>query len=256
MELVSVTQAASLLGVTPTRVRQRIAEGSLPAEKVGRTWVLDRATVVPAVPGRPLEAAMALAVAAAWDGIPPRPAFWQEARVRAKVREIENWSDDDLPRVVSHTFARRARRRVIHLPRARVAALRADSRVLKSGVCDPRLVIVCEPAKLPSHASVLLEAYLPWRYFAAVLRDHGLPSWDQMGKDASPGSSHELTTATATATATATDAGTELPVVLRRSDGWLEQVPRLFSMADLLERQDNICTDAAVRLFRGRRRLP
>jgi len=242
---VSVAQAASLLGVTPTRVRQRIAEGSLPAEKLGSMWVLDRAAVVPAVPGRPLEGSMALAVAASWDGVPPRPEFWQEERVRAKVREIETWSDDDLPRVVSHTFARRAQRRVIHSPRARVMALQADSRVLKSGVSDPRLAIVCDPGELPSHASVMLEAYLPWRHIAAVLQDHDLPSWDQMGDDASPRSCHEP--------GTPTDEGTDMPVVLRRSAGWLEQVPRLFSMADLLEHQDEVCTNAAVRLFRGRR---
>lgn len=45
-ELVSVRQAAELLGVSRQRVLQRIDEKTLPAEKVGREYVIPRSAVV------------------------------------------------------------------------------------------------------------------------------------------------------------------------------------------------------------------
>ena len=39
--LVSVAEAAAMLGVHPQRVHQRIREGSLPAEKVGHQWAVE-----------------------------------------------------------------------------------------------------------------------------------------------------------------------------------------------------------------------
>jgi excisionase family DNA binding protein len=44
-DLVSVTEAATLLGVSRQAVLQRIASKSLPAEKVGREYVIPRAAV-------------------------------------------------------------------------------------------------------------------------------------------------------------------------------------------------------------------
>lgn len=243
VDLLSVAQAADLLGVSPARIRQRIAEGSLPAQKVGAAWVLERAAIVPAAVGRPLGGLLALAVAAWWDGVGPRPASWQEDRVRAKVREIERWTDEELPRAVRRTFARRAERRLLHVRRATVGALRSDSRVLRSGVHDPRLTVACEPEELPPASTVALEAYVPWMSLAGLLADHGLPQWDDTAESASDA-----------APPPEDGDSTRLPVVLRVSPGWLEQVPRLFSMADLLEHDDPVCANAAVRLFRGRRR--
>ncbi len=46
-ELVSVSEAAELLGVSRQRVLQRITERSLPATRVGRDWVIPRAAVRP-----------------------------------------------------------------------------------------------------------------------------------------------------------------------------------------------------------------
>jgi excisionase family DNA binding protein len=43
--MISTTQAARLLGVTPGRVVQHIAAGLLPAQKIGNSWVLDPADV-------------------------------------------------------------------------------------------------------------------------------------------------------------------------------------------------------------------
>src|SRR5665647_2466067 len=56
--LVSVTEAAAMLGVHPQRVHQRIREGSLPAEKVGHQWAVEkndlRRIMNHTGPGRPL----------------------------------------------------------------------------------------------------------------------------------------------------------------------------------------------------------
>ena len=55
---ISVSEAAERLGVTSHRVRQRIKDGSLPAERVGNRWGIDEADLLPlldgAKVGRPL----------------------------------------------------------------------------------------------------------------------------------------------------------------------------------------------------------
>ncbi len=57
-QLISVTEASQLLGMSPARVRHYIIRGRLPAQQVGRTWTLSRADVeafatLPRLPGRP-----------------------------------------------------------------------------------------------------------------------------------------------------------------------------------------------------------
>jgi len=42
---ISVAEAAELLGVTPSAVRQRLATGSLPGARVGRDWRIPRAAL-------------------------------------------------------------------------------------------------------------------------------------------------------------------------------------------------------------------
>lgn len=44
-EVVSTNEAADILGVSPTRVRERIRDKSLPATKVGREHVIQRSAV-------------------------------------------------------------------------------------------------------------------------------------------------------------------------------------------------------------------
>jgi excisionase family DNA binding protein len=41
MNLLTVAQAADLLGISPQRVRQLISAGRLKAEKAGRDWLID-----------------------------------------------------------------------------------------------------------------------------------------------------------------------------------------------------------------------
>jgi excisionase family DNA binding protein len=42
MELVTVAEAAEIIGLSRVRVRQLVASGTLPAEKVGRDWLVRR----------------------------------------------------------------------------------------------------------------------------------------------------------------------------------------------------------------------
>lgn len=45
MALIGTTEAAHRLGVSPRRVAEMIVQGTLKAEKVGKTWILDEAEV-------------------------------------------------------------------------------------------------------------------------------------------------------------------------------------------------------------------
>lgn len=56
--LVTVKEAAELLGLSARRVRQFIEEGRLPGQKIGRQWLLKRSDVIvfatkPRTVGRP-----------------------------------------------------------------------------------------------------------------------------------------------------------------------------------------------------------
>lgn len=56
MKLLSANEAANILGVHHSRVRVLIREGRLPAQKVGRAWVIlekDLEKVKIRKPGRP-----------------------------------------------------------------------------------------------------------------------------------------------------------------------------------------------------------
>ena len=54
--MLTVNEAARRLGVIPRRVRQLIRSGQLPAEKVGRDWLIEESAVANYAPrpvGRP-----------------------------------------------------------------------------------------------------------------------------------------------------------------------------------------------------------
>jgi excisionase family DNA binding protein len=50
--VLTTDQAAARLGITPRRVRQLIASGALPAERLGRDWLIEEAALA-AVAARP-----------------------------------------------------------------------------------------------------------------------------------------------------------------------------------------------------------
>lgn len=51
--MLSVSESAALLHVTPARVRALISEGTLPATKVGRAWILQEQDVLQRIANRP-----------------------------------------------------------------------------------------------------------------------------------------------------------------------------------------------------------
>lgn len=69
---VSVAEAAKRLGVGVPRIHQRIADGSLRAERIGSQWVVDEVSVLRVAernsPGRPLSARSAWAIVAVAEG--------------------------------------------------------------------------------------------------------------------------------------------------------------------------------------------
>src|SRR6266568_4432268 len=78
--LISVEEAAKRLDVVPQRVRALIAAGRLPAQLVGKAYVLDAAVLEqfarqPRAPGRPLSAANAWALLAVLAGVPDERSF-------------------------------------------------------------------------------------------------------------------------------------------------------------------------------------
>ena len=91
MANVSVAEAAKRLGVGVPRIHQRIADGSLRAERIGSQWVVDELSLLRVAernePGRPLSARSAWAIIALAEGDSEALAALAPAeRARAKVR--------------------------------------------------------------------------------------------------------------------------------------------------------------------------
>lgn len=90
----SVGEAAERLGVGVARIHQRIADGSLRAQRIGSQWVVDELSVLRVAerkdPGRPLSARSAWAIIALAEGDEDALAALAAAeRSRAKARLAE-----------------------------------------------------------------------------------------------------------------------------------------------------------------------
>src|SRR5262245_54718774 len=101
MANVSVAEASRLLGVGVARVHQRIAEGSLRAERVGSQWIVDELSLLRVAesrsPGRPLSARSAWALVALAEGDDEALsdlAPVERARARARLQELFARVDD------------------------------------------------------------------------------------------------------------------------------------------------------------------
>jgi excisionase family DNA binding protein len=141
---VSVAEAAKILGVHPQRIHQRIREGSLPAERVGHQWAVDRDDLRRiarrAVPGRPLSTRSAwdlIAVAASnLDAEKLTPSTRSRARSRLRTLLVHTSSaelDDALAHLV-HALRNRAERALFVASPRDLPDIRSDSRVHLSGV--------------------------------------------------------------------------------------------------------------------------
>jgi excisionase family DNA binding protein len=144
MGAVSVAQAAQRLGVSVPRIHQRIADGSLVAERIGSQWVVDERSLLRvqerSKPGRPHSARSAWAVIAVSekdrDRIGPGgPAASARARMQLKrllePAELPASGEEavgDLAVSLRSVFRNRAQRRLLRASPADLADLRADDR--------------------------------------------------------------------------------------------------------------------------------
>jgi len=160
----SVADAAAALDVNPRQVRNLIDAGALDAQRVGRAWVVDAASVRarsarPVAPGRPLSPGRAWQVLAVVDaGLRPNlgvPEDVLDRRVRHELRrllsgrtELESWAQ--------WLRNRAEHRRVWFHPAA----------------ADPRVVHVDLGALLDVRAADLTRFYVADADVAGVVADH------------------------------------------------------------------------------------
>lgn len=157
MGAISVAQAADRLGVSQRRVRERIAAGSLHAERLGSQWAVDESSLLEAAEsnkrGRPLSDRSAWAILAA--SAPEAPGFAEHLseespvlrhharrRIDRLIRQVTSPqpNNDDanaVPRVAALLRAHlqnRAERHVFRASQSDLADLRADERLVLSGL--------------------------------------------------------------------------------------------------------------------------
>jgi len=159
MGAVSVAQAAERLGVSVPRIHQRIADGSLSAERIGSQWVVDERSLLRiqerSKAGRPYSARYAWAVIAAAEDDSDRvggSGRAVSARVRMQLKRLlepaaELAADEEVVTqlVVSlrSVLRNRAGRRLLRAAPADLAGLRADERwamivdLGSSGIASP-----------------------------------------------------------------------------------------------------------------------
>jgi len=144
MGAISVAQAAERLGVSVPRIHQRIADGSLVAERIGSQWVIDERSLLHiqerSKPGRPHSARSAWAVIAASEDYrdrlrPSGPAASARARMQLK-RLLDPALDPasgeavvgELAVALRSMLRNRSQRRLLRAAPADLSDLRSDDR--------------------------------------------------------------------------------------------------------------------------------
>jgi len=143
MAQISVAEAAQRLGVSKRRILARIADGSLPAERIGNQWTINPADAQPALSSRPMSNAMAWALLAYLAGDEPAWVSPGE-RHRLKQRSARLVAADDPAALLRAWLSRRARRLKMQVAPADAADLRQDDRLSPSGVSAPGSGIVAK----------------------------------------------------------------------------------------------------------------
>ena len=144
MALMSVAEAAQRLGVGVPRIHQRIADGSLRAERIGSQWAVDELSLVQVAerrsPGRPLSARSAwalIALSVGDDAALADLAPSERARAAARLAELYGVvrkiprSEREVRRVAAvlrQRFRNRADRVLLKAADADLPGLRADGR--------------------------------------------------------------------------------------------------------------------------------
>ena len=170
--LISAPEAAVQLGVSRTRIQQRIQDGSLPARKVGRQWVIDQADLREIAhhtdPGRPLSRASAGALIAVAADVADHLSPWAKSRARARLarllEEAPHERDlDDFAVLMLRTLGHRAARELYRASPLDLAGLRDDARMHLSGLSSP---------KAEMSALDVVEGYSRAGDRDALVRDH------------------------------------------------------------------------------------
>lgn len=144
MALMSVAEAAQRLGVGVPRIHQRIADGSLRAERIGSQWAVDELSLVQVAecrsPGRPLSARSAwalIALSVTDDAALADLAPSERARAATRLAELYGVvrrpprSEREVRRVAAvlrQRFRNRADRVLLKAADADLPGLRADGR--------------------------------------------------------------------------------------------------------------------------------
>lgn len=196
MSRLSVPEAAVRLGVSPARVRQRIADGSLVAEKIGGRWLVDLSvSPVGSGRGRPVKAdvvweAIGFADQAARDhngaevalAQPDKsnvPSISSQRRARQRLMEAaraaRSGADESeaIPLLLAW-LKNRADRRLYRVADQDFQPLSEDGRLIPSGVSHPRSGMQ-DPR--------IVEGYVVAGDLEGLIRDHWL---EPIGVDQTP----------------------------------------------------------------------
>lgn len=181
MAIVSVAQAADRLGVSVPRIHQRIADGSLVAERVGSQWVVDEGSLLRVEErnkaGRPYSARSAWAIIAASEADREQVgASSVPARVRMQLRRL--LEPAVVPAVGEEAMRERAASlRSVFRNRAERRLLRAAPADLPDLRVDVRWEMVVDLGA-SGIASADVEGYLAASQVEGVVRDHLLVDAD------------------------------------------------------------------------------
>ncbi|WP_188686837.1 MULTISPECIES: helix-turn-helix domain-containing protein [Nesterenkonia] len=130
--LLSVADAADVLGVSPPRVRAQLQRGHMRGQKVGGHWLIE-ADSLPRYPRRIRPMSQRLA----WAILDPERMKFISARERLRVKErLGKLAGDAEPELLLRDWvSSRAARLVLH---SRSDDLAHDQRLHHSGILDPR----------------------------------------------------------------------------------------------------------------------
>lgn len=172
LDLLAPADAASQLGVSVRRVYHLIASGRLPAERIGRRLLIERAAVdawdnVRSPGGQPFSPQRAWGLLVLADG---EPAPWLDPVSRSKLRAILR---DRSLRELRSRLGRRSERNALRAHPSDLRRLADEPGVMRSGVSAAREI------GLELIASEVLDAYVSERRFDGLVRRYRLrPSRD------------------------------------------------------------------------------
>jgi len=165
----SVPEVAERLGVSERRVQQRIADGSLPAERISGRWIVPASAIrgVSSVPGRPLGSTMAWGVLGYLTARDYKMEPYLRSSERHAARQYANkLRHERYPAPLMRAWLKkRSERRLLRAAPPDRSDLRNDERMRLSGLSLPEAGIV---------AGDIVEAYISPNLFDDVVNDYFL----------------------------------------------------------------------------------